>query len=171
MLIDIFERIGYFFARLETYTKVPLTREMAVNMAQITVEMLDILATATKDMKQSGASKSDLRFRFRGADIVVEKFLKKAIGQTDMKDGLKKLDKLTSEGATIANAEMLRVAPNIYHGGKGINKNVKGIEINEKMQTIISKQHLFSESSAPSLTSPSCWRSKIVDGVDDIKRL
>ena len=46
--------------RLETYTDVPLTPDMTNKMVQITVEILDILATATKEMKQTRASEFDL---------------------------------------------------------------------------------------------------------------
>ena len=147
MLIDIFERIGHFFARLETYTEVPLTPEMTYNMAQITVEILDILATGTKQMKKSGTSKSGLRFRFHDADMILEKFLKRAMGQTDpwtdLEDEVKKLDKLTIEGAMMANAWLLKITDSTYHEGKGINEN--STEINEKMQRMIGKQRLFSE--------------------------
>ena len=60
ILIDIFGRIESFFGRLEIYAGVPLTPKMTDKMVQITVEILDILATATKEMKRSAASKSDL---------------------------------------------------------------------------------------------------------------
>ena len=60
ILVDIFERIESFFRRLEIYTGVPLTSAMTDKMVEITVEVLDILATATKEMKQSRASESVL---------------------------------------------------------------------------------------------------------------
>ena len=154
MLIDIFERIGHFFARLESYTEVPLTSEMTDNMAQITVEILDVLATATKDMKQSGTSKSDLLLRFHDADIVSEKLLKRALWQTNLEDGLKKLDKLTSEGVAVASTQLLRVTHNIHDKVTGIDENVK--VVGEKVQTMAGgMKRLFCESSASSLTSSS----------------
>jgi transposase len=58
ILIDIFERIENFFERLEVYIKVPPTLVMTNMMAKIMVEVLDILGTATKEMKQSRASVS-----------------------------------------------------------------------------------------------------------------
>ncbi|KAI9455159.1 hypothetical protein BJY52DRAFT_1417585 [Lactarius psammicola] len=61
-LVDIVGRIGSFFNRLEIYTSVPLTPAMTGKMVEITVEVLDILATATKEMKQS-------RARWRGGRI------------------------------------------------------------------------------------------------------
>ncbi|KAH9169883.1 hypothetical protein EDB89DRAFT_2192984, partial [Lactarius sanguifluus] len=55
LLIDIFERIQNFFRRLEIYTKVTPTPAMTDMMANIMVEVLDILVIATKEMKQSRA--------------------------------------------------------------------------------------------------------------------
>ena len=56
LLIDLFGRIEAFFGRLEVYTGIPLTLAMTNKMVEITVEVLDILATATKEMKQSRTS-------------------------------------------------------------------------------------------------------------------
>ncbi len=55
-LIDIFERIECFFRRLEVYTEVPPTPEMTDIIIQIMVEVLSILGTATKEIKQGRTS-------------------------------------------------------------------------------------------------------------------
>jgi hypothetical protein len=55
-LTDLFERIEDLFKRLETYTKVPLTHAMTDTIVQIMVEVLRILAIATKEIKQGSAS-------------------------------------------------------------------------------------------------------------------
>ncbi|KAF8261844.1 hypothetical protein EI94DRAFT_751183 [Lactarius quietus] len=55
ILVDVFGRIEGFFGRLEIYTGVPLTLAMTNKMVEITVAVLDILATATKEIKQSRA--------------------------------------------------------------------------------------------------------------------
>ncbi|KAH9173366.1 hypothetical protein EDB89DRAFT_1959436, partial [Lactarius sanguifluus] len=75
-------------------------------------EVLDILGTATKEMKQSRANK----------------FIMRVAGITKLEDGLKKLDRMTNEEARMASAEALKVAHNIV-------KEVKVIE--EKVQTVI----------------------------------
>ena len=56
LLIDLFGRIEAFFGRLEVYTGIPLTLAMTNKMVEITVEVLNILAIATKEMKQSRTS-------------------------------------------------------------------------------------------------------------------
>jgi len=55
-LIDLFERIENFFKRLETYTTVPPTDTMTDIIVKIMIEVLNIFAIATKEMKQSRAS-------------------------------------------------------------------------------------------------------------------
>jgi hypothetical protein len=55
-LIDIFERVENFFKRLETYTEVPPTEAMTDINVKIMVEVLNILAIATKETKQGRTS-------------------------------------------------------------------------------------------------------------------
>ena len=55
-LIDIFERIENFFKRLETYTEVPPTAAMTDIIVKITVEVLNIFAIATKEIRQGRTS-------------------------------------------------------------------------------------------------------------------
>jgi hypothetical protein len=56
MLIDLFGRIENFFKRLETYTSVPPTDAMTDIIVKIMIEVLNIFAIATKEMRQSRAS-------------------------------------------------------------------------------------------------------------------
>jgi hypothetical protein len=49
--VEVFERIGFFFRRLETYINVPLTTDMMDMVIGIMVEVLSILAIATKGIK------------------------------------------------------------------------------------------------------------------------
>jgi len=55
-LIDIFERIENFFRRLENYAAVPPTPEMVDIIGKIMVEVLSILAIATKEIRQGRTS-------------------------------------------------------------------------------------------------------------------
>ena len=49
--VDVFERIGFFFRRLESYIGVPLTTDMMDLIIKIMIEVLSILAIATKEIK------------------------------------------------------------------------------------------------------------------------
>jgi hypothetical protein len=55
-LIDIFERIENFFKRLETYTEVPPTAAMTDIIVKIMVEVLNVFAIATKEIRQGRTS-------------------------------------------------------------------------------------------------------------------
>ncbi|KAH8983638.1 ankyrin repeat-containing domain protein [Lactarius akahatsu] len=110
ILVDIFGRIESFFVRLENYSEVPLTPAMTDKMVEITVEILDILATATKEMKRSRA----------------KTFLKKVAGWTDLEDGLTKLDKLTNEEVAMASARILEVTHTIDEKVTAIVDGVNG---------------------------------------------
>ena len=56
MLIDIFVRIEGFFQRLESYTEVRPTAAMSDVIVKIIIEVLSILAIATKEIKQGRSS-------------------------------------------------------------------------------------------------------------------
>ena len=58
MLIDLFSRIERFFRRLESYTEVPPTTAMTGIIVEIMVEVLAILAIATKEIRQRRSSES-----------------------------------------------------------------------------------------------------------------
>ncbi|KAN0136205.1 Ankyrin repeat-containing domain protein [Lactarius tabidus] len=125
LLIDLFERIENFFRRLEVYNTVPPTPAMTDMMVKIMVEVLDILGTITKEMKQSRA----------------KKFLKKIAGITKLEDGLKKLDKMTNEEVRMANAESLRLSHNIDKKVEVVDEKVQGVGgqvkgVDEKVQGV-----------------------------------
>jgi hypothetical protein len=56
-LIGLFERIENIFRRLETYIDVPPTAGMTDAIVKVMVEVLRILAIATKEIKENRASK------------------------------------------------------------------------------------------------------------------
>ena len=56
MLVDIFVRIENFFKRLESYTEVTPTAAMTDVIVKTMAEVLSIIATATKEIKQGRPS-------------------------------------------------------------------------------------------------------------------
>jgi hypothetical protein len=56
MLITIFERIENVFRRLENYIEYPRTAGMIDVIVKVVVEVLGILAIATKEIKENRAS-------------------------------------------------------------------------------------------------------------------
>lgn len=59
-LVDIFECIENFLRRLKIYTEVPPTPAMTDILGKIMVELLSVLALATKQINQGRFSKSML---------------------------------------------------------------------------------------------------------------
>ena len=108
---------------------------------KIMVEVLDILAIATKEMKHSRFSEFILLLKFLKAHVCSETFLKKVAGNTKLGDGLQKLDKMTNEEARMASAQVLRLAHNIDENVKGVDNKVQGVgnqvkDVDEKVQGV-----------------------------------
>ncbi len=78
-------------------------------IVRVMVEVLSILAIATKEINQSTTS---ALIRGDGPSFLahssLEAFLKKLVGRTDIEDALQRLDKLTQDEARMATAEGLR---------------------------------------------------------------
>jgi len=107
MLIDLFERIGRFFNRLEFYTERTPSGAMTDMMVEVVVEVLSVLAIVTVEIKQRRRSQfitSNFGVLTHGP---LEKIFKKLLGRNDVEDALKRLDKLTQEETKRATAEVL----------------------------------------------------------------
>ncbi|KAF8274642.1 hypothetical protein EI94DRAFT_1712774 [Lactarius quietus] len=111
ILAELFERIGSFFTRLETYTKVAPTTAMTDIITEIMVEVLRIFGIATKEVKRGSA----------------KKFLRKLAGMADLEDALKKLDRLTQEEARMALAEVLRITHSVRDEVKVVDGKVENV--------------------------------------------
>ncbi|KAN0139160.1 hypothetical protein V8E53_003049 [Lactarius tabidus] len=118
VLAELFDRIGWFFARLETYTNVSPTTAMTDIITQILVEVLKIFGIATKELRRGSA----------------KKFLRKLAGIADLEDALKKLDRLTQEEARMAHAEVLRLAHSIRDGVNIVDGKVG--DVGDKVQCV-----------------------------------
>ena len=56
-LVDLFECLGNFLKRLEIYTTIPPTSMMTDMIVKIMIELLSVLALATKQVEQGRFSK------------------------------------------------------------------------------------------------------------------
>ena len=105
-LVDLFESIESFLARLDIYTKIPLTVAMTDIVIKMMVEVLNTLALATKQVKQgklreSLAAHGLLHSRSTG------KFVKKLLGENEIGAVLQPLDRLTLDEARATGAQTL----------------------------------------------------------------
>ena len=113
VVVDLFERIEFFFKRLESYTDVTPTAAMTDIIVKIMVEVLIIFAIATKEMKQGRGSEFLSGYIPISTQLRPERFLKRLAGRTDIEDALKRLDKLTQEEARMALAEVFKISHTI----------------------------------------------------------
>ncbi|KAH9029581.1 hypothetical protein EDB85DRAFT_2275987 [Lactarius pseudohatsudake] len=111
-LAELFERIGFFFNRLESYTEVTPTAVMTNIITKIMVEVLTIFGIATKELRRGSA----------------KKFLKKLAGRTDLENAVKKLDRLTQEEARMALAEVLKITHIVRDDVKVVDGKVESID-------------------------------------------
>ena len=97
-------------------------------MVKIMVEVLSILAFATKEVKQSRTSElTRERLPFL-AYRCLETFLKKLVGRTDIEDALRKLDKLTQDEVRMVAAQSLKEI-------QGVSDSVQVVE--DRVTTVI----------------------------------
>ena len=127
-LITIFEQIERFFRRLEEYASVPMTDAMKDIMVKIMVEVLEIFAIMTKEIKQGRASESitvDMSpIADRDSERHLKMFFKKLIGKKGIEDALSKLDRLTQEEVNMATVQILKVSHHIKDGVEAVGDNV-----------------------------------------------
>jgi hypothetical protein len=89
-------------------------------VVKIMVQLLSVLALATKQISQKRFSKCAVTYTLCVAQCTTEKFAKKLLGETEIEAVLQRLDRLTQEEARITVAQTLGVV----HGLVG---NVKMI--------------------------------------------
>ncbi len=107
MLIDLFERIGRFLKRVESYTERTPSEGMIDMMVEVMVEVLSVLAIVTVEIKQSRRSQFIPSDFCDLTHVSLEKVFKKLLGRNDVEDTLKRLDKLTQEEVKMATADVL----------------------------------------------------------------
>jgi hypothetical protein len=133
ILLGLFERLEDIFRRLEIYIEVPRTSGMTYAIVKVMVEVLCILAIATKEINQRRASElipGDRSILL--AYCPSETFLKKLVGRTDIEDALQRLEQVTLEEARMAAAESLKaihgVGINVQDTLRAVEDRMRGME-------------------------------------------
>jgi hypothetical protein len=90
---------------------------MAEVLVKIVIELLSILAIATKEVKRRRASEFSEREHVHSSpNSFPEIFVRKLLGMTDIEDALQRLDSLIQEEVQMAIAQNLKVATEIKDG-------------------------------------------------------
>ena len=108
-LIELFECLGSFLKRLEIYVTIPPSPMMTNIIVQIMIEVLSVLALATKQVKQGRFSEHVILIHIALAQYAAEKFAKKLLGESEVEAVLQKLDRLTQDEARMTVAQTLGV--------------------------------------------------------------
>ncbi len=89
-------------------------------IVKIMVELLSVLALATKQITQKRFSKCAVIYISSMAQCVTEKFAKKLLGESEIESVLQRLDRLTQDEARIGVAETLGVVHSLVGNVKAI---------------------------------------------------
>jgi hypothetical protein len=117
-LVDLFECVGNFLKRLHIYTAVPFNSAMTDIIVKILVEVLSVLALATKQIKQGRFSKSPVSYAFPKYEHGTEKFAKKLLGEREIEAVLQRLDRLTQDEARMTVAQTFEVVHGLVNNLK-----------------------------------------------------
>ena len=114
-LADLFECVSNFLIRFQIYTeKILLSPTMSDIMVKIMIEVLSVLALATKQINQGRFSKWHTAIPYSVTECGKEKFTKKLLGESDVEAVLRRLDRLTQEEARLTVAHTLEVVHGLF---------------------------------------------------------
>ena len=109
---------------------------------KIMVEILGILAIATKAIKQRWTSKLSHYAQVTVDRSLAEKYLMKLIGRRDVEDALMKLEKLSSDEALMATAQVLKLTHDVDNKVVDVEEKVTGID-HRIIEVSDGAQHVF----------------------------
>jgi len=132
ILVNLFERIHFFLQRLNRYMALSLTLDMTLLLGKIMAQVLSVLALSTKEVKERRISGSICLIPSLMADHEIEKFMKRIVGRTDVKDALARLDMLTKEENLMTAARNLEVTHRVDDKVTTIEEVVHNVDCNVK---------------------------------------
>ena len=98
-------------------------------IVDIIVEVLTLLAVATKETKRGRFSELMSCILPFLPDGCLEKYFMKLTGNRDIEDSLERLDKLTEEEARVAAAELLKMTHSVDGKVIGVDDRVRGVVV------------------------------------------
>jgi hypothetical protein len=128
-LLDLFECLGNFLKRLEIYTTITPTPIMTDIIIKIMVELLSVLALATKQIKQGRFSKCPVTYTLPVAQCATEKFAKKLLGDSEIETILQRLDRLTQDEARMTVAQTLGVVHGLVGNMKLVMEGAESFHV------------------------------------------
>ena len=96
-------------------------------IVKIMVEVLSVLALATKQIKQGRLSKYSHAYNTFLAQSRLEKFAKKLLGESEIEAVLQRLERLTQEEARMTVVQTLEVVYGLMNNVKSIMEGAWGL--------------------------------------------
>jgi hypothetical protein len=127
-LVDIFECIENILRRLRIYAEIPPTPAMTEVVIKIMVELLSVLALATKQINQGRFSMPFLAFNPSWLTPIplAGKYAKKFLGEKDIESVLLRLDRLTLEESRTTVAQTLDVVYGLVNNMQVVMEGAHG---------------------------------------------
>ena len=97
-------------------------------IVKIMIQLLSVLALATKQISQKRFSKCAVTYTSSAAQRTTEKFAKKLLGETEIETVLQRLDRLTQEEARITVAQTLGVVHGLVGNVKIIMQGAQSLD-------------------------------------------
>ena len=119
-LLELFDCLGSFLKRLEIYVTIPPTTMMTDIIVQIMVEVVLVLALATKQVKQGRLSRCAIANIYSSAQCAIEKFAEKLLGDSEVEAVLQRLNRLTQEEARMTVVQTLGVVHGLVSNMKAV---------------------------------------------------
>ena len=132
-LLELFECLGNFLKRLEIYTTIPPTPIFTEVIVKIMIELLSVLALATKQIKQGRFSKCAVAYIYCLAQYTSVKFTKKLLGESEIEAVLRRLDRLTQDEARITVAQTLGVVHSLVGNVKTVFEGARSCMIHSQI--------------------------------------
>jgi hypothetical protein len=122
-LLELFDCLGNFLKRLEIYTTIPPTPILTEVIVKIMIELLSVLALASKQIKQGRFSECAVTYTVYISSVTqhgTEKFTKKLLGESEIESVLQRLDRLTQDEARVSVAQTLGVVHSLVGNVKTV---------------------------------------------------
>lgn len=113
-LLDLLECVESILRGLTVHTKVLLTLAMTDTVTKIMIELLSVLALATKQINEGRFSMLNL-FGNLLSHLVSESYAKQSLKENDFKVVLQRLERLTPEEAQATARQILEVICGLFN--------------------------------------------------------
>ena len=117
-LSELFECFEHYLGRLKVITEVPSA--VGEILVKIMVELLDVLALATQQIRQGRLSGflPRLADTYHLSEHDTEKFARKLLGENDIEAVLQRLDRLTMEESRMTATQTMEVVYGLFNNMK-----------------------------------------------------